>query len=463
MGAARRIAIVGGGITGLAAAWELRAAAVDGRAEVTLFEASDRLGGTVATDRSSGHVLEMGPDSFVTRKPETMALVREAGLEGSLIGVKNRRTYIYHAGRFHPMPPVSPLGIPASLRSMAGSSLFSPWGKMRAAWDLLAPRSGVVPGGPDQAVGPFLRRRLGKEVVERLVAPMAGGVHLTDIDLLSLQSVYPQLVRLENEYRSLMVATVRESRKRTAATGTSPFMTLREGLSSLVNTLGTRLPPVTLRTKTGVTALSGTGAATRITTSAGDTAEFDRVILAVPPHASARMVQGARPSLAGLLTQVRYSPVIAVGLVYPEDVVPPSLDGNGFMVPQSEGVRISGATFLSRKWGYPGEGPGVSMRVYLSRGLSSDGPGPSTSEVLDVVRRDLRTTLGVEQPPTFAKVFPHSRAMPQYRVGHLDWMRSVAEAAASVPGLQLAGAAFGGVGLSDCIRSGRDAARASLA
>lgn len=457
----KRIAVVGGGISGLAAAWELRKRAGPSL-EVHLFESSPRLGGVIETDRRSGLVIEGGPDSFVTRKPEAIGLARELGLGDALIGTQRRVSYIYLKGRFHPVPPISPLGIPASLGSMVRTGLFTPAGKVRALADLFLRRSKVSLEGPDVSVGSFLRRRLGNELVDRMIAPLAGGVHLTDVDELSLQAVYPSLLHLAVEHRSLILATVGRARKVGNPREESPFMTLRTGLSTLVEAMQRNLAPVGVHLREPVTGLTHANGEYGLESPGGGKQRFDGIILAAPTYASSSLLREMDRSLSVLVGQLTHSPIVVVGLVYPTAAFPPALEGNGFMVPRAEGLEIAGVTWLNRKWAYTEKETGVSMRVFLTRGLEHGTSSLTPEQAVEVATRGLATTMGVTEKPNYVVVFQHERAMPQYRVGHLGWMRQVEEGRRKWPDLAFAGAAFGGVGMPDCIRSGQLAATTLL-
>ncbi len=456
-----RIAIVGGGIAGLAAAWELRPLAESGRAEVTLFEASERLGGAVRTDRESGAVIECGPDSFLARKPEGITLVREMGMDKELVEVRNPGSYLYLRGKFRPFPPVTPAGLPASLSSMAHSHLLSPAGKLRALGDLFVPRSRSLSRGEDVSLGDFLRRRMGREIVEHLAGPVAGGTHLTDIHELSLRATYPDLARMEKEHRSLLLALLRE-RTPSAQGGAprSPFLTLRNGLSSLVEGIEARLPANAVRKSSPVETISrGDGGQYFLRTGGREEGPFDGLVLSAPAPALSAMLSKSFPELARAFSEFRYSPLVVVGLVYPQVPENIPLDKGGFMVPRDEPLPISGVSWATRKWGFaPPEG-GEVLRVYLDEKRNPGILSLSDEEILERARKGVATTMGITGAPRYSRVYRHGAALPQYAVGHPERVARVRSLAAQWPRVALAGALLEGVGLADCIRTGREAAR----
>lgn len=459
----KNIAVVGGGIAGLAAAWELRSLASAGAVRVELIEAGPRLGGSIVTERREGFVIEGGPDSFLTRKPDAKRLCEEAGISQSLISPSSGKTYIYHGGRMHPLPPVSPAGIPIGSRALRRSGLFSAKGKMRASLDLILPRDRRIRNGGDISAGAFIGRRLGSEVVERLVAPLAGGSHLTDVSELSVRAVLPAVVDLEKRGRSLIIGSLRESRDsrgppQGTSPGTIPFATLDNGLSALVDAVASQLRPAEIRLSTKVATIEKKEDGLRAALVNQGSATYDGIVLATPAFTNAEMFKQSFPELSSMFGRIRYSSVIVVGLIYNDSDIPTALEGCGFLAPRDEKLSISGATWVTSKWKYANTGKGAVVRAFLDDRTDMISESTPDSAIVDAVRKDLKETTGITAAPRWIRIFRHTMAMPQYRVGHLGWVSKVKETATSWKGLALAGALYGGVGIPDCIRSGRDAA-----
>ncbi len=452
-------------MAGLAAAWELAPAARRGAVDVELFEAQERLGGAVCTDRGDGGIIEGGPDSFLARKPEALALAKEVGLEGSVIGVQRGGSYLLLQGRFRPLPPVGPSGLPADVRTFIRTDLLSPRAKLRAAADLLLPRTRALREGKDIAVGRFLERRLGREVVDHLAAPVAGGIHLTDIDELSLRATYPDLIRLEAEHRSLILGL--RARKRSRTTGApppaSPFLTLRSGLASFVEALAEKLPPVKVWTHARVAAIDrDLGGHYLVRVEGTGEERFDGAVICIPAPGLVPLLPPSQKDWGRLLDRVRYSPVVVVGLAYREEPKRVPFDRAGVMIAREETRVLAGISFPSQKWGYAVPGGGTSVRAYLDVRSTPSLMDLPDKDLLSRVGEEIHRVLGLEGKPFYARIFRHPAALPQYRVGHLELVQRIRAEAARWPGVSLAGALYDGIGLSDCIRSGRQGARTVL-
>ena len=461
-----RIAVIGGGISGLAAAWELSSAARRGAVDVELLEAREALGGALCTDRGDGGIIEGGPDSFLARKPEALTLAREVGLEGSVIGVQRGGSYLLLRGRFRPLPPVGPTGLPADVRTFIHTDLLSRRAKLRAAADLLLPRTRALREGGDVSLGKFLGRRLGREVVDHLAAPVAGGIHLTDVDELSLRANYPDLIRLEAEHRSLILGLRARQRTRTAGSAppASPFLTLRPGLASFVEALVEKLPPVKIRTHTRVEAMDrDTRGQYRVRVDGTEEEPFDGVVICIPAPGLAQLLPPSKEDWRRLLDRVHYSPIVVVGLAYREEPKRIPFDRAGVMIAREESRVLAGISFPSQKWGYVVPGGGTSVRAYLDVRSTPSLMDLADGDLLSRVGEEIHRVLGLEERPFHARIFRHPAALPQYRVGHLELVQRIRAEAARWPGVALAGALYDGIGLSDCIRSGRQGARSVLA
>lgn len=466
------VVIVGGGIAGLAAAHRL----VEWRREtgrglrVTLLEASGRLGGAIETEQRDGFLIERGPDSFISEKPWALALCRRLGLESELIGTnpENRTTFVVRKGRLAPLPAGFMLLAPTRMGPWLRSGLFSWTGKLRAALDLALPRAAA---GADESLGAFVRRRFGNEVLERIAQPLIGGIYGADPDRLSLAATMPRFLDLEREYRSVTYGLWRTARKnRPAAAGTSGarwslFVTPRAGVERIVSALADRLENATVRLDVPVSRIryrpqTVAGSRWSVETRNGETIRAAGVVLATPAQTSARLVHDLDAPLGRQLAAIPYSSAATVNLAYPRDRVPHPLDGFGFVVPRAEHRSIMAATFSSVK--YAGRAPAghVLLRAFVGGALQPELFERDDSELLALVRGELRALLGVQAAPLFTRIARYPQSMPQYRVGHLRRVAEVEARLARHPGLALAGNAYRGVGLADCVRSGEAAAQA---
>jgi len=474
-----RVAIIGGGVAGLAAAYELeKTRAAGAPVEYTLFESSARVGGVVASEIAGGAVLERGPDSFLTEKPAAAELCRELGLGDELVGSNDadRKTYIVVRNRLIPLPDGLMFLVPTKLIPTALTPLFSPMTKTRMALELLHPPRRN--SNEDESVASLVERHFGAEAVDRLADPLLSGIYGGDAAQLSARTVLPRLVEMEAEFGSLTrgmlaahgrmraAAAAAKANGRPGSLRTGPraiFTTLRGGLQQMVDALAARIDPGSVRLSAPVSALAKN--ATGWTVEAGgEISLFDAVIAATPSWAAAELLSGVDSQLAEELSAIPYSSSITVNLIYDEASLGPLPEGFGFLVPASEGRTMLACTFVHRKFlGRTPPGKAV-LRAFLG-GMRNEALLDETDAALiSGVRRELTEILsatglarGVE--PEFAQVSRWRRAMAQYAVGHQGRKQRIAERAAKLDGLRLAGNAYDGIGVSDCIRLGRQAAK----
>jgi oxygen-dependent protoporphyrinogen oxidase len=476
-----RIAIIGGGIAGLAAAYELEKARANGaQIEYTLFEARERLGGSLASQIVDGAVLERGPDSFLTEKPAAAELCRELGLGGELLPSNDaaRKTYILVRNRLVALPDGLMFLVPTKLVPTALTRLFSFTTKIRMALELLHPPR---PSGlPDEAVAALVERHFGAEAVDRLADPLLSGIYGGDAAQLSASTVLPRLVEMETQYGSLtrgMLAAHRQMRAKTkiaaknnghADTGTRPapkpiFTALRGGMQQLVDALVARLDAASLRVASPVSVVEKLPDGWRVE-AAGVFDTFDAVIVASPAWAAGVLLAPVDPVLGEDLSAIPYSSSITVNLVYDESKLGVLPEGFGFLVPASEGRAMLACTFVHRKFlGRTPPGKAV-FRAFLG-GIRNEALLTEPDEVLvAIVRRELSDilgakTIGIQIEPEHTQVSRWRRAMAQYAVGHKERTARIAARVAALPGLRLVGNAYDGIGIPDCIRLGRAAAK----
>ena len=461
-----RLVVVGGGITGLAAAHHALELARERRIalELTLVEARERLGGTIATERAGGFLIEAGPDSFLSEKPWALALCRRLALEDRLARTDDRyrKVFVWHAGRLHPLPDGWELLAPTRLAPFLSSRLFSWPGKLRMAFDLVLPR-GIA---DDESLGAFVRRRLGREALERVAQPLVAGIYTDDPDDLSLTATMPRFAELEKQERSIILG-LRRARRRARETGVSGarwslFVTLKEGMEDLVAALATRLQPGTVLLKQRVAGVERRGDRWRVATAEGADLDADRVIVATESHAAARMLRYVDPTLATLLAEIPYASSATVTLGYRRADVAHPLDGFGFVVPHAQKRALLACTFSSVK--YAGRAPegDVLLRAFVGGALNEAVLELDDAPLVMRARAELREALGITAAPALARVFRWPKAMPQYHVGHLARVETIERRAGALPGLDLAGGAYRGVGIADCVRSGEAAAERAL-
>jgi oxygen-dependent protoporphyrinogen oxidase len=467
-----RIAIIGGGIAGLAAAYELEKARAAGAAvEYTLFEERPRLGGSLASEIVDGAVLERGPDSFLTEKPAAAELCRELGLGGELIPSNDvaRKTYIVTRNRLVALPDGLMFLVPTKLVPTALTRLFSVRTKMRMALELLIPPR---PSEGDESVAALVKRHFGQEAVDRLADPLLSGIYGGDATQLSAQTVLPRLVEMETKYGSLtrgMLAAHRKMRAMAksssdgASRGGAIFTALRGGMGQLVDAITQRLDADSVRTSTSVNGIEKTAQGWKIA-AGGASENFDALIMAAPAWTAGELLTPVDAELGAELGGIPYSSSITVNLVYDETKIGPLPDGFGFLVPAVEGRAMLACTFVHRKFlGRTPPGKAV-FRAFLGGMKRTDLLAESDQALVEVVRREMREilgakTFGAKVEPEFAQVTRWRRAMAQYAVGHKARMQRVNARVAVLPGLRLVGNAYDGIGVPDCIRLGRKAAR----
>jgi protoporphyrinogen/coproporphyrinogen III oxidase len=467
-----RIAIVGGGIAGLAAAYELeKARAGSAGVEFTLYEERSRLGGSLASEIVSGAVLERGPDSFLTEKPAAAELCRELGLGGELLPSNDaaRKTYIVVRNRLVALPDGLMFLVPTKLIPTAMSSLFGLRTKMRMGLDLLrSPR----PSDGDESVAAMVRRHFGQEAVDRLADPLLSGIYGGDAEQLSAQTVLPRLVEMETKYGSLTRGMLAAHKRMREAGKNSPgskraapaiFTALRGGMNQLVDAIVTRIDPACVRAGTAVSAIRKAGSGW--TVEAGDAAEkFDALIMAAPAWAAGELLAPVDAALGSELEDIPYSSSITINLVYDEAKLGQLPEGFGFLVPAVEGHAMLACTFVHRKFlGRTPKGKAV-LRAFLGGMKREALLGESDETLVAIVRRELSEILGTKTfsadvEPEHVQVSRWRRAMAQYAVGHRERMRRIGARVAALPGLRLVGNAYDGIGVSDCIRLGRQAAQ----
>src|SRR5215217_5269555 len=452
-----RIVIIGGGISGLAAAH--RVLELNQSAQVTILEASSRLGGTIHTEHRDGFLLERGPDSFISEKSPAIALAKRLGIESQLIQTNEeyRRSFIVRDGRLRAVPEGFQLMAPSRMWPFITSDIFSLAGKARMAADLLLPRKSVN-GSTDESLASFVRRRLGEEALVRMAQPMVGGIYTADPETLSLRATLPRFLDMEQKHRSLIIAMARLGRaqkKGTSGARYSLFLSFNRGMQVLVDPL-TRIN-ADLRVNTRGLRLTFDRGWT-ITTDKDEQIKADGVCLAVPAYVAAALLRETHEQLAQKLREIKYASTATINFGYRRAAIAHPLNGFGFVVPFIEKRSLIACTFSSVKFSGRAPEAHVLLRAFAGGALQPEIFALDESEMSRRVEADLRELLGITEPPLFTEVAKWGRSMPQYEVGHLDRVKEIENALTELPGLTLAGNAYRGAGIPDCIRSGELAA-----
>ncbi|SDX17404.1 oxygen-dependent protoporphyrinogen oxidase [Marininema mesophilum] len=454
-----QIAIIGGGIAGLTAAFYLQKEATERSLPLTirLIEASSHIGGKIETLRTQGMVMETGPDSFLERKTSAKQLAIDLGLEQDLIRNNTGQAYILHDFKLHPIPEGSVMGIPTRLTPFVKTGLFSSAGKMRAAGDLVLSR-GVRNG--DISVGAFFRRRLGDEVVDRLIEPLLSGIYAGSLDHLSLEATFPQFAEMEKKHRSLILGMRKSRPQSTTGRTKGQFLTLKNGLLSFAEEIEAKLPVSSVLKNSPVRQVEVTEAGYRLHIDGRESFNVDAVILATPFKQASQLLPQITWSLPP--NDLPATSVATVLLAYDEQQVPLKVDGTGFVVPRGEDTTITACTWTHRKWPHTvPKGKGL-IRCYVGRSGDEAIVEEPDEVIVAQVQKDLKRILSIDGSPEFTLVTRWPLGMPQYTVGHVEWEKHVHEEIAPLPGLFLAGASYGGVGIPDCIDQGKQAVQNTL-
>jgi oxygen-dependent protoporphyrinogen oxidase len=510
-----RIVVIGGGMAGLGAARVLEAArAQDPSVDWQLYEQDPRFGGKVHTVRRDGFVVEGGPDSAIIEKPWPITAARELGIGDRFLDCNEdiRKSFVYTRGRLHELPEGIILMVPTRMVPFALSGLMSWPGKVRMGMDLILPRGGAATGGPagaagpalDESLGDFVRRRLGSEALQRIAEPIVAGIHAGDPEQMSVRATFPMFLDMELEYRSLILAMLkrRKARQKAAAAraGSAPgpssgagatpgsgggagtggarppgpksyFYSFKGGLQELSDAIVASLPADRMFAGIGVAAMAecGAGCGARAGSGAyalqltdGSRIVADAVVLATPAWASGDLLRPVAPLAAADLSSIDYVSTATASVAFRADEVRHDLKGFGFVVPRAEDRPVMATTWSSSK--FDGRAPAghVLLRSFLGRAGREAAAQLDDDEMAAVVRAELRDIMGISAEPEFTQIFRWPRGMPQYRVGHVELVAHIENAVARVPGVELAGGAYHGIGIGDCLREGSAAAERAL-
>ena len=457
------VIIIGGGIAGLAAAYELHRRNLP----FLLLEAGHRFGGVIFSEEIDGYTVDAGPDALLVQKPEGIALCRELGLGDRLIPTKPPRlAYIQRHGRLHPLPASSVLGIPTEIGPFVRTPLFSLAGKARMAAEVLIPAR--RDDDSDESIGAFMTRRFGAEATDYLAEPLLAGIHAGDVDRLSLKALFPRFTEAEREHGSLLRAFRRQPR---TPAPDGAFRSLPRGLSELTDALVAALPASALRLNAPAISLESLGGTRpdtaaagapasnlvnfRIHTSSREVFEASAVILATPAYGTAKLLEAVDPQLSRLTSEIPYASTATIAMAFPRTAVAHPLNGSGFVVPRAERTGILAASWLSSKWAHRAPVDRVLLRVFVGGARDPLALEQTDSELTRVALSAISPLLGIAARPLFARVYRWERASAQHEVGHLQRMQRIDAALGAHAGLFITGSGFRGVGIPDCVADGR--------
>ncbi|MFA1819054.1 protoporphyrinogen oxidase [Virgibacillus oceani] len=459
MANSKNIVIVGGGITGLSAAYYLQKKIKEKKLPYTvqLIEASERLGGKIKTKNKNGFIIEQGPDSFLARKEPAVKLAEELGIGDDLIRNGTGQSYILVRNKLHKMPAGSFMGIPTQAKPFLFSGIFSVKGKLRAGGDYVLPKGKAM---EDQSLGGFFRRRFGDELVENLIEPLLSGIYAGNIDDMSLMATFPNFYHLEQEHRSLVKGLQQTMPPPQKSTGKKPgmFFSFKEGLEIFIKAIEEKLDNVTVDLNAAVDHVEKKDNFYHLLLSNGEVAKADAIVMTTPHHTLPKMF--SQYAFFKTLKDIPSTSVANVAMAFDRSAIKKDIDGTGFVVSRNSDYRITACTWTHKKWPSTTPDGKVLLRAYVGRPNDQEVVDYSDEEITDIVLADLRKTMKIKKKPEFSVVSRWKNAMPQYTVGHRERISEVREGAAqSIPGVFLTGSSFEGVGIPDCIGQGEQAVR----
>ncbi len=461
----QKVVIIGGGIAGMTTAFYLQKAIQENDLpiEIKLIEASHRLGGKMQTVVRDGFTIERGPDSFLARKTSIIKLAKEVGMDHQLVPNSTGKSYVLVNDKLHPMPGGSIMGIPTEVGPFITTDLFSILGKLRAAADLILPRS---ERGKDQSLGEFFRRRLGNEIVENLIEPLLSGIYSGDIDQLSLMSTYPQFYEVEQKYRSLILG-MRKSAPPKPKTPASKekkngvFLTFKTGLQSFAEAIESKLNPDSILLGYRVERIAKINDQYEIYLNNGKTLFADCLVAATPHKVTQSMF--SQYSFFDPFKLVPSTSVATIALAFPKEAIKKDIDGTGFVVSRNGDYSITACTWTHKKWNHSAPEGKALLRCYVGRAGNETIVDLSDDQITKIVLDDLKKTMDIVMSPEFVVISRWKNAMPQYTVGHKQRLETIQQhIKAELPGVFLAGSSYGGVGVPDCIDQGEAAVKGVL-
>lgn len=466
------ITIIGGGITGLSAAWYVQQEVARQGIDITysLLEQSDRWGGKILTETVDGFgarpfIIEAGPDSFLSQKPWAAQLARELGIDGQFLPTNDgrRQTFILHNGRPTPLPDGVMLIAPTKIKPFVQSRLISPWGKLRMGLDWFIPPK---TDDSDETLAQFIQRRLGQEALDKIAEPLLSGIYNADAELQSMMATFPRFREMEKEHGSLIKAMLaaKKSRAQAAPNGDAPsiFTSFKPGMEELTSALrewltgdcrlGVKVESLTAVPPSPIAQLPNY----QLHLSDGTRLHTNAIILAVPAFVAAHLLADLAPQAAETLRQIRYVSTGTVSLAYKRDEIDHPLNGFGIVIPRSERRRINAVTWSSTKFDHRAPEGYALLRIFFGGSRTPEMMDVPEETLLPIVKEELAAMMGVTAVPLFHRIYRWQNSNPQYDVGHLD--RVAAIEASLPPGIFVTGSPYRGVGVPDCVKQAKDTA-----
>ena len=453
--------IVGGGIAGLASAYELSRRGVS----FVLLERAARAGGVILSEEIDGFVIDGGPDALLIQKPDGIKLCEELGLGDRLVSTKPPRlAYIQRGGQLHALPAASVLGIPTRVGPFVSTRLFSWLGKLRMAAELFVP---ARRDEGDESIGSFMTRRFGREATTYLAEPLLAGIHAGDVDRLSIRALFPRFVEAERTHGSLLKAFRSnpnpaspgnpESQIPNPGKGNGAFKSLPGGLSELIRALVSVLPSGSICLNSTVSRITEQRehGSFRVERASGDAIAARAVVIATPAYATSSLTRELDGEISGIFSEIRYASAATIVLAFPRRAVAHPLNGSGFVVPRVENTGIMAASWLSSKWPDRAPDDKVLLRTFVGGARDPKALEESDAELVSRSMRALRPLLGITGEPLLSRVYRWDRANAQHEVGHLDRVAAIERALTHHPGLFVTGSGFRGTGIPDCVADGR--------
>jgi oxygen-dependent protoporphyrinogen oxidase len=467
-GTEKTIAIVGGGITGLSAAYFIQQYIKQENKPIKLIliEKENRLGGSILTVEKNGFIIEGGPDCFLSEKPEAVQLCHHLGIQDQLIGTNKgvKGIFILSNGKLRELPDGFMLVAPTSFSSFIKNPLITPRGKLRMAMDLILP---AKKSEEDESLAQFVTRRLGKEVLEKIAEPLVAGIHAADPKTMSVKSTFPRLLDLEKNHRSLILGLIKRKKifaSQEPSSSSTMFMTLRKGLVTLINALANSLPSEIIIVGDRVVEVKKKSDLSHyiLRLEGGRTLAANSVLFATPAFVSAWLIKPIDHRLAQELSSINYISTATISLAYSKKSIPFSLNGFGFVVPQIEKRKIMACTWSSVKFAHRAPEDSILIRCFVGGVKNEDLIYLGENDLISIVCQELREIMKITAEPLLVEVFRWPKAMPQYNVGHEEKIKKIENQLHHNPGIVLAGSAYHGIGISDCIKSGKRAALATI-
>lgn len=452
----KNILIIGGGITGLSTAYYLKEKIKENKLpyNIKLVESSDRLGGKIKTLKKDGFIIERGPDSFLSRKPSTLDLIKSLGMEDELISNSTGQAYVLVDNKLHKIPMGSFMGIPIQMKPFIMSGLVSPAGKLRTGLEKIKRKS---PAKKDQSLGMFFRNRFGDEIVENLIEPLLGGIYSGDLDKMSLMATFPNFYELEQKYGSLIkglkATTPKPLTKKERKNRTGVFLALKNGFESLVDELSDQFDENEIKLNSAVDHIEKKDDYYNVLFHDGSVYQADSIIVATPHDMLPKIF--SQYSFFDHFNQMPQNSVANVALAFDKKAIRKDLDGTGYVVSRNSDFRITACTWTHKKWSHAAPKDKILLRSYVGRPDDQEVVDLSDEEITEIVLNDLNKTIKITEKPLFTVVTRYKNKMPQYTIGHADRLRETkAEMISSLPGVYLAGSSFSGVAVPDCIKQG---------